>query len=90
MGRIIQQKGEKGSLKWIQYIINSHPNILDSSISKFLSASHTQPIEWLSPLADDEYAEYRDQPFLDLLGAKLTKKELKDFWPSQGPQWDAL
>ncbi len=21
---------------------------------------------------------------------KLTKKELKDFWPSRGPQWDAL
>ena len=90
MGKIIQQKGEKGSLKWIQYILNDHPDILDNSIIKFLPASHSQPIEWLSPLADDDYAEYRDQTFLDLLGIKLTKKELKDFWPSQGPQWDAL
>ena len=90
MGRIIQEKGEKGSLKWIQYILNDHPNILDSSISKFLPDSHNQPIEWLSPLADDDYAEYKDQTFLDLLEIKLTKKELKDFWPSQGPQWDAL
>ncbi len=90
MGKIIQQKGEKGSLKWIQYIINNHPDIPDKSINKFLPASYTQPIEWLSPLADDDYAEYRDQTFIDLLELKLTKKELKDFWPSQGPQWDAL
>ena len=90
MGRIVQQKGKKGSLKWIQYILNDHPNILDSSISKFLPDSHNQPIEWLSPLADDDYAEYKDQTFLDLLEIKLTKKELKNFWPSQGPQWDAL
>ena len=90
MGRIIQKKGEKGSLKWIQYILNDHPDILDNSINKFLPDSHTKLIEWLSPLADDDYAEYQDQAFLDLLGIKLTKKELKDFWPSKGPQWDAL
>ena len=90
MGRIIQQKGEKGSLKWIQYILNDHPDILDNSINKFLPDSYTQSIEWLSPLADDDYAEYRDQTFLDLLEIKLTKKEIKDFWPSRGPQWDAL
>lgn len=90
MGRIIQQKAEKGSLKWIQYILNDHPEMLDNSINKFLPDSYTQPIKWLSPLADDDYAEYQDHTFLDLLGLKLTKKELKDFWPSQGPQWDAL
>jgi len=90
MGKIIQQKGIKGSLKWIQYILNDYPDILDNSIKKFLPASRSQSIEWLSPLADDDYAEYRDQTFLDLLGIKLTKKELKAFWPSQGPQWDAL
>ena len=90
MGRIIQQKGEKGSLKWIQYILNDHPEMLDNSINKFLPDTHTQPIEWLSPLADDDYAEYQDQTFLDLLEVKLAKKELKDFWPSIGPHWDAL
>lgn len=90
MGRIIQQEGKKGSLKWIQYIINNHPDILYNSISKFLPASQSQPIEWLSPLADDDYAEYQDQTFLDILGIKLTKRKLKDFWPSQGPQWDVL
>jgi hypothetical protein len=44
----------------------------------------------LSPKADDDFAEYRDQAFLDLLGIKLPKKRLQDFWPSRGPQWDAL
>lgn len=90
MGRIIQQKGEKGSLKWIQFILNNCPDILDNSINKFLPDTHIQPIEWLSSLADDDYAEYQDQAFLDLLEIELTKKELKDFWPLIGPQWDAL
>ena len=74
MGKIIQQKGIKGSLKWTQYILNEHPDFLDNSINKFLPDSYTQPIEWLSPLADDDYAEYRDQIFLDLLEIKLKKK----------------
>ncbi len=54
MGKTIQQKGKKGSLKWIQYILNDHPDTLNNSINKLLPASHNQPIEWLSPLADDD------------------------------------
>jgi hypothetical protein len=48
------------------------------------------PVEWRSPLADDGYAEYRDQAFLDRLGVTLSKRHLNDFWPPGGPQWDAL
>jgi hypothetical protein len=47
-------------------------------------------VEWRSPRADDGYAEYRDQAFLDLVGIALPKRRLDDFWPSGGPQWDAL
>ena len=47
-------------------------------------------IEWLSPSIEDGFSEYRDQAFLDLLGIRLEKKKLKDFWPSRGLQWDAL
>ena len=90
MGRIIQPKGTKGSLKWIQEIVNSNPRVLDNPIKKFISKDKKQNIEWLSPKADDDYAEYRDQAFPDLLGIKLTQTKLKDFWPAQGPQWDAL
>ncbi len=63
---------------------------MDKSIKNFIGADKKQKIEWLSPKADDDYAEYRDQAFLDLLRIKLTKTKLKDFWPTRGPQWDAL
>ncbi len=32
MGRYIQEEGKKGSLKWIQILINRYPNILDAKI----------------------------------------------------------
>ncbi len=90
MGRIIQTKGTKGSLKWIQEVANNKPLLLDKPVKYFIEADKEQKIEWLSPKADDNYAEYRDQAFLDLLGIKQTKTKLKDFWPNRGPQWDAL
>ena len=39
---------------------------------------------------EDEFPEYRDHAFLDRLGVSLPKRRLEDFWPSGGPQWDAL
>jgi hypothetical protein len=90
MGRIIQPKGAKGSLKWIQHVVNRCPDVLSKPVVDAIGAGKEQSIEWLSPKADDDYSEYRDQDFLDLLGIKLTKTSLNDFWPKQGPQWDAL
>ena len=89
MGRIEQHKGSKGSLKWIQYIVNSCPDVLNNPINNFLCYDKSRPIEWLSPRKDDNYSEYRDKAFLDVLGIKLSKVRLKDFWPKRGPQWDA-
>jgi hypothetical protein len=77
MGRIIQTKGTKGSLKWIQEIVNKKPQVLDNPIKKFIGANNKQKIEWLSPKADDDYAEYRDQAFLDLLGIRSQQNERK-------------
>lgn len=90
MGRVNQPKGDKGSLKWIQVLINGYPSTLNKNINRFLNQDLDLPIEWLSPRADDDYVEYRDEAFLDLLGIKLTKTKLKNFWPKGGPQWDAL
>ena len=86
MGRIVQPKGTKGSLKWIQHSINECPEALTSPIKKIIGGNFEQTIEWLSPKADDDYSEYRDHAFLDLLGIKLSKTKLKDFWPVRGPQ----
>lgn len=81
--KIPQKVGTKGSLKWIQILINKHPEI----ISRHLGIG---TIRWLSPLSGDEYAEYRDTDFLNLLGLSHLKSQLQDFWPKSGPQWDAL
>ena len=90
MGRIVQREGTKGSLKWIQHVINKSPSLLNNTINDFIGSKEENTIEWLSPKEDDDYSEYRDQGFLDLLGINLSKNKLRDFWPPQGPQWDAL
>ena len=68
MSKIIQPKGTKGSLKWIQHLVNDCPEVLNRHINEFMGHKSSQPIEWLSPKAEDDYAEYRDQDFLNLLG----------------------
>jgi hypothetical protein len=90
MPRISQGPAVKGSQKWIQKLVNEKPDLLTSPIRTQLNLSDTDSITWLSPLAEDEYAEYRDQAFLDLLDIKLPKVSLSDFWPSRGPVWDGL
>jgi len=90
MARFPQPPCDKDSQKWIQRIINNQPEHLNSQIKAKLNLSRDEHIQWLSPLKDDRYSEYRDQEFIDLLGVKLTVKPLADFWPERGPQWDAL
>lgn len=58
---------EKGSKKWIQRLINGKPGLLNSKIRGEFSFSDNEEIRWLSPLKGDNYAEYSDQDFLDLL-----------------------
>jgi len=90
MSRYVQKEGTKGSLRWIQEFVNDRAGELDRIIAKASQGRITTPIEWRSPRRDDDLAEYRDEAFLDLLGLALTRRPLEDFWPRQGPQWDAL
>jgi len=90
MGRFSQTVGRKGSKKWIQRLINKKTELINSQIRKNLGLLENEEICWLSPLEEDDYAEYRDQAFIEKLGVKLDKVSLEDFWPSGGPQWDAL
>ena len=79
-------------------MINDKPEILNDLISNHIDLPGVLDVEWLSPLKDDCYAEYRgtrskkggDCAFLDILGLSLEKVPLKNFWPDLGPQWDAL
>jgi hypothetical protein len=47
-------------------------------------------IRWVSPLAQDNYTEYRDPDFVRAVGLGAFVSELATFWPSGGPSWDAL
>ena len=88
--RAVQPKGTRGSLKWIQVLVNQRPDFLDRQVRESCGLEPDEAIEWVSPLADDEYAEYRDASFLRRLGVDLRNRPLREFWPRRGPQWDAL
>jgi hypothetical protein len=90
MSRVTQIKGTKGSLKWMQDVINECPVLFNNTIHQAAGFEKWEAIEWLSPRDDDEYSEYCDQSFLDLLEIELPYVGLNDFWPSNGPRWDAL
>jgi hypothetical protein len=80
----------RGSQKWIQVLVNQKTYFLNSQILTSLSLPINEEIHWRSPLANDNYVEYKDEAFLDALGIQTLKPKLADFWPASGPRWDAL
>lgn len=80
--RVVQPEGTRGSLKWIQKAVNGRPELIQPP--------GLGPSRWLSPIAGDGFAEYRDGAFLERLGLGRLAPDLAEFWPSRGPQWDAL
>lgn len=90
MSRFPQPEGHRGSLKWIQFLVNDHPELINESLIEASGLSPDTSIKWLSPLRPDQFAEYRDRAFLDRLNIRLKKHRLGAFWPRHGPQWDAL
>lgn len=89
MGRFVQGSDSHGSLKDLQILINQNAMLFNEKISE--SIKKNIKINWVSPLKEDQFAEYRDEDFLKKLN--LDKKityALSDFWPKRGPQWDAL
>jgi len=89
MSRHPQKSDSHGSLKNLQVAINIKKKYLDTVISKEVGKQII--IDWKSPLKADDYAEYRDEDFLRRLGIlNKIKYSLSDFWPNNGPQWDAL
>jgi hypothetical protein len=90
MSRVSQKRASRGSQKWIQMLVNQAPQLLDRAVARHLNLSPTDRIVWLSPLAEDAYAEYRDEMFLSKIDARAEVAPLSGFWPTRGPQWDAL
>lgn len=90
MSRVVQPKGAKGSLKWIQRLVNKCPYLINQQLDIAINLRKDDNIHWLSPLSTDEYAEYRDVSFTEKLGITLNRRSGESFWPERGPQWDAL
>lgn len=87
--RAVERGEARGSLRWIRAAVNQQPELLNQKVAEAFGLGGTE-IEWVSPRADDEYAEYGDRDFLEQLRIDLRKRSLGEFWPNRGPQWDAL
>jgi hypothetical protein len=90
MARFPQAEATKGSMKWIQRLVNEKSVLLNSLIIQNLDLPESTNIHWLSPLKSDDYSEYRDKAFLERLSINTDRVNLSVFWPKGGPQWDAL
>jgi hypothetical protein len=88
--RVPQSLGDKGSLKWVQQMLAQSPNGIETAVRTELAIDPTSSIDWKSPRADDQHAEYRDVDFLKKLNLEHFADDLRAFWPTRGPQWDAL
>jgi hypothetical protein len=88
--RIEQPEGARGSLKWIQRLVDKHPATLDEKLREAGALPAGGHLKWLSPQCADKWAEYRDAQFLAKVGHSGLAGDLKNFWPRRGPQWDAL
>jgi hypothetical protein len=88
MGIYKQKKGDKGSLKWMQILINNRPDIINLQIQHNFRIPACTEIEWVSPRKEEYYAEYRDEAFLKVLGVSpaesQTDRFLAERWSTMG------
>jgi hypothetical protein len=77
----------------LQNLVNDYPEYLNclilSNSPSLRTYAATHP-KWVSPLASDDYTEYQDKQFLEVIGFPKLSNNLADFWPQRGPVWDAL
>lgn len=82
-----------GSQLYLQDLVNNTPEYLNQLIIArgiSLATYARQEPRWVSPLAKEDYKEYRDDEFLRPINLAFLYRQLHDFWPRTGPQWDAL
>lgn len=90
MARIKQSSNKCGSLKAIQVLINKNQDLINKLIKSKFNELTKEDIIWTSPLENDEFAEYQGNDFIKKVGLNPKEIELERFWPTKGPQWDAL
>lgn len=90
LSRAPQPSGATGSRRWIQEFVNRRPGKLAAALEEASAGRIRTPIEWVSPLESDDYAEYGGEAALTRLGLTLPDRSFDSFWPEHGPQWHAL
>lgn len=85
-------RAQKGSQRQLQDYVQSDTGRIDDALIGAIPelADEAARLEWLSPLAEDRYTEYKDRDFLDRIGCPFLAGPLRDFWPKGGPVWDGL
>ena len=81
----------KGSRRWLQIAVDRAPELLDEALRRAGAIDADDSVLWKSPLASDQFTEYKDAKVLWHLGVNnLRRRSLEEFWPRRGPVWDAL
>jgi hypothetical protein len=83
-------RARAGSRLQLQEYVNVHTARLSQEISANTCSGSNATVRWVSPLASDNYREYRDAEFMNRLGLGSATDALRLFWPRGGPCWDAL
>ena len=86
-------RASKGSRRQLQDYVNQKQESLSAAVLAALPPRISElgaRIRWVSPLAQDDYREYRDDDFLRALDLGDISPLLREFWPAMGPCWDAL
>jgi hypothetical protein len=81
---------KKGSQRWLQVAVDRAPELLNGPLRTSLRLPAESEIAWLSPLRGDGFAEYRDEATFVRCNVDLSRRPLREFWPSRGPMWDGL
>lgn len=85
---VVCGRAHRGSRRQLQDYVNAQEEDLTQEIIKALPprlAELGASIRWVSPLARDNYTEYRDGDFLTAVGLGEYVDELRMFWPTGGP-----
>jgi hypothetical protein len=90
MPRITQKPAIRGSQKWLQASMADRNGAALSGPTAQALGVLPSSIRRLSPLPNDDFAEYSDEAFLGRLDVDLPKRPLSEFWPRRGPVWDGL
>jgi len=88
-----RNRAQRGSRRQLQDYVNQQPELLNRAILDALPPRLRElgaNIRWASPLASENYEEYRDRDFLKAIALEEEASRLAGFWPAMGPCWDAL